>query len=70
MTIFSLANEVEGHPFLGEFQALARELEVVLPISFFEKSGQVYYNSLQMINADGTPLGIYRKSHIPDGAWL
>mgnify|MGYP000093886832 CR=1 FL=1 len=64
---FSLANEVEDHPFLCEFQALARELDVVLPISFFEKSGQVYYNSLQMIDADGTPLGIYRKSHIPDG---
>lgn len=64
---FALANEVVDHPFLREFQALASELNVVLPVSFFEKSGQVYYNSLQMIDADGTPLGIYRKSHIPDG---
>ena len=64
---FALAHEVVDHPFLREFQALARDLNVVLPVSFFEKSGQVYYNSLQMIDADGTALGIYRKSHIPDG---
>jgi N-carbamoylputrescine amidase len=48
-------------------QALAAELEVVLPVSFFERSGQNYYNSLVAIDADGTALGIYRKSHIPDG---
>ncbi len=64
---FALAHEVEGHPFLGRFQALAAELGVVLPVSFFEKAGQAHFNSLQMIDADGRALGVYRKSHIPDG---
>ena len=65
--LFALAHEVEGHPFLGRFQALAAELGVVLPVSFFERAGHAHFNSLQMIDADGTPLGLYRKSHIPDG---
>jgi N-carbamoylputrescine amidase len=64
---FSLAHPVEGHPFLGRFQDLARELNVVLPISFFEKAGQAYFNSLALFDADGTRMGVYRKSHIPDG---
>jgi N-carbamoylputrescine amidase len=49
------------------FAALARELAVVIPISFFERDGQHYYNSLAVADADGTVLGVYRKSHIPDG---
>ncbi|KAB8028133.1 N-carbamoylputrescine amidase [Fluviispira multicolorata] len=65
--LFSLANEAENHPFLEKFQQIARNKNVVLPISFFEKSGQAYYNSLAMIDADGSLLGIYRKTHIPDG---
>lgn len=65
---FDLAAPLEGHPTVGRMQALAAELEVVLPVSFFERSGQNYYNSLVAIDADGTALGIYRKSHIPDGA--
>lgn len=65
--LFDLANEVEAHPFLSHFQNLAKQFHVVLPISFFEKSGQAYYNSLAMIDADGTLLGVYRKTHIPDG---
>ena len=64
---FSLAHPVEGHPFLRRFGNLARELGVVLPISFFEKAGQAYFNSLAMMDADGTMMGVYRKSHIPDG---
>ncbi len=64
---FALAHEVADHPFLGRFQALAAELGVVLPVSFFEKAGQAHFNSLQMIDADGRALGVYRKSHIPDG---
>lgn len=64
---FSLASPVEGHPFLPRFQALARELEIVLPISFFERSGPAHYNSLAVFDAGGEFLGIYRKSHIPDG---
>lgn len=64
---FLRAHRVEGHPFLAKFRELAKELSVVLPVSFFEKAGHAYYNSLAMIDADGTLLGIYRKSHIPDG---
>jgi N-carbamoylputrescine amidase len=64
---FALAHPVEGHPFLPRFQALAAELSVVLPVSFFERAGHAHFNSLQMIDADGSVLGLYRKSHIPDG---
>jgi N-carbamoylputrescine amidase len=64
---FKLANSVENHPFLGKFQKLAKELKVVLPVSFFERAGQAYYNSLMMIDSDGKALGLYRKTHIPDG---
>jgi N-carbamoylputrescine amidase len=49
------------------FSAIARELGVVLPISFFERAGQAYFNSIAIVDADGTNLGIYRKSHIPNG---
>ncbi len=64
---FEWAREAEGHPTITRFQALAAELNAVLPVSFFEKAGPAYYNSLAMIDADGSLLGIYRKSHIPDG---
>lgn len=64
---FGLAHPVEGHPFLGRFEQLARELNVVLPVSFFERAGQAHYNSLAMLDAGGARLGVYRKSHIPDG---
>lgn len=64
---FALAQPFEGHPTIAHFQKLARELGVVIPVSFFEKDNQCYYNSLAMIDADGTILGLYRKSHIPDG---
>lgn len=64
---FALAHPADNHPFLPTFQALAAELKVVLPVSFFERSGPAYFNSLMMIDADGRALGLYRKSHIPDG---
>jgi N-carbamoylputrescine amidase len=64
---FERAHPVEGHPFIPRFQALARELSVVLPLSFFERAGHTFYNSLVMIDATGEVLGLYRKSHIPDG---
>jgi N-carbamoylputrescine amidase len=64
---FVNAHPVEGHPFMPRFQNLARELGVVLPVSFFERSGQAHYNSLAMIAETGEILGVYRKSHIPDG---
>lgn len=65
--LFQLAHPVDGHPFLHEFAQLAKQLQVVLPISFFEKDGQAHFNSVVVFDADGTNLGLYRKSHIPDG---
>ena len=64
---FALAHPLAHHPFLPRFQALAAELKVILPISFFERAGQAYYNSLAMISAEGAIASLYRKSHIPDG---
>jgi len=64
---FDLARPIEGSPVVQRFQALAKELSVVLPLSVFERASNAYFNSLVMIDADGTKLGIYRKSHIPEG---
>ena len=64
---FSLARPFEGHPLIASFARLARELGVVLPLSFFESATNAHFNSLAMIDADGSVLGLYRKSHIPDG---
>jgi N-carbamoylputrescine amidase len=64
---FSLARSVVGNEVLERFQALAAELEVVLPVSFYERSNNNFFNSLAMIDANGSHLGVYRKSHIPDG---
>lgn len=64
---FDLAEERGTSKTLAFFQKIAREEHVVLPISLFEKAGNVYFNSLAVIDADGTVLGIYRKSHIPTG---
>lgn len=64
---FSWAQEHEGNPLIERFSNLAKELGVVLPISYFEKAGEKYFNSLVMIDADGTVMENYRKTHIPDG---
>ena len=64
---FALAAPFEGNPLIAEMAALAKELGVVLPVSFFEKAGHAHFNSLAMVDADGRVLGLYRKSHIPDG---
>jgi N-carbamoylputrescine amidase len=64
---FLRARPIEGHPTIGHFQNLARELGVVIPVSFFEARGPEHYNSAAIIDADGALLGVYRKSHIPDG---
>jgi len=64
---FALARPISGSPVVERFQALARELGVVLPLSVFERANNAYFNSLVMIDADGTALGVYRKSHIPEG---
>lgn len=64
---FSLAEESADSPFLKHYAALAKELNVVLPVSFFEKQANVFFNSIAVMDADGKCLGIYRKSHIPTG---
>jgi N-carbamoylputrescine amidase len=63
----SLASSVGENRAVRHFGPIARELGVVLPISFFERAGPVYFNSIAILDADGTNLGIYRKSHIPNG---
>ena len=62
-----LATTVADNPAIVHFQNIAKELKVVLPISFFERAGQARFNSIAIIDADGSVLGVYRKSHIPDG---
>lgn len=62
-----LATTVEENPAIRHFQKVAKELSVVLPVSFFERAGNTAFNSIAIIDADGTVLGIYRKTHIPDG---
>jgi N-carbamoylputrescine amidase len=63
----ALAHPVAENRAVGHFAPVARELGVVLPISFFERAGPVYFNSIAILDADGTNLGVYRKSHIPNG---
>jgi N-carbamoylputrescine amidase len=64
---FSLARPTKDHPTITHFQKMAKELKLVIPVSFFEHDGQCYYNSIAMVDADGSLMGVYRKSHIPDG---
>ncbi|KAF6583496.1 MULTISPECIES: N-carbamoylputrescine amidase [Paenibacillus] len=61
------ATELEHNKAVNHFKKIAKELQVVLPISFYEKKNYARYNSLAVIDADGEVLGKYRKSHIPDG---
>ncbi|MEO0910187.1 MAG: nitrilase-related carbon-nitrogen hydrolase, partial [Pseudomonadota bacterium] len=62
-----LANPIDGNPLVEHFSKLAKELNVVLPISFFERTERQFFNTVAMVDADGEVLGIYRKTHIPDG---
>ncbi len=64
---FDRAREAVASSSIPHFRELARELGVVLPVSFFEQDGPAYYNSVAVIDATGEVLGVYRKSHIPDG---
>lgn len=64
---FKWAEEVDNSVLLEHFSALAKELEVVLPISFFERAGNAHFNSLVVIDADGSVGELYRKTHIPNG---
>lgn len=62
----ALAEEYASSPLLKRFAALARELGVVLPLSWFERAGNAYFNSLAVADADGRLLDVYRKTHIPN----
>ncbi|HMK41097.1 MAG TPA: N-carbamoylputrescine amidase [Methyloceanibacter sp.] len=64
---FAAAHPAGEHPSVIALRKLAEELDIVIPISFFEKDGPRYYNSVAIADAGGEILGIYRKSHIPDG---
>ncbi len=63
---YEYAKSVEENDAVKHFKDLAKELHVVLPISFYERDGYVLYNSIAMIDTDGKVLGVYRKTHIPD----
>ena len=62
-----LATEPDRNPAIARLRETAAELQVVLPVSFYERDAHGLYNSVAMIDADGSVLGIYRKAHIPDG---
>lgn len=64
---FAEARTVEDDEAVARLREVARELGIVVPVSFFERTGPVFYNSVAVIDADGELLGVYRKSHIPDG---
>lgn len=63
---YQYAQSVAENTAIQHFKVIAKELQVVLPISFYEKDGNVLYNSIAVIDADGEVLGVYRKTHIPD----
>ena len=65
---FSLASELKNNTLIKKFATLAQELGIVLLVSYFEKSGVEYFNSLVVVDADGTIMDNYRKTHIPCGA--
>jgi len=62
---FALAHTLEEQPTIKRMQIIAKKRQLVLPVSFFEKAGLTYYNAIAIIDADGSILGHYRKSHIP-----
>lgn len=64
---FAAAHEAKTHPCVTALAPVAKELGVVVPVSIFERDGPHYYNSIVIVDAGGKQLGVYRKSHIPDG---
>ena len=62
-----LATDIENNKAINHFKKIAKELEVVIPISFFEIHNKARYNSIAVIDANGEVLGVYRKTHIPAG---
>jgi len=65
--LFARARPVDEHPAIRAMQRAAKEHGVYIPTSFFEREGPHHYNSLAMIDDTGEIMGVYRKSHIPDG---
>ena len=65
---FGRARPIDGHPVIEHFRAIASELGVVLPISVFERANNAFFNAIAVLDAGGTVLGTYRKSHIPQGS--
>lgn len=63
----NLAMPLDKDPAVNRFKEVAKELGVVIPVSFYEKAGNTGFNTIAMIDTDGTVLGKYRKTHIPDG---
>jgi len=63
---FDLAKPFQNHPTINRMSNLAKELDVVIPVSFFERANQVFFNSVAMINAGGEIMGLYRKIHVPN----
>lgn len=66
-SFYQYAKETETNLAINHFKSIAKELNVVLPISFYERKNNAMYNSIAIIDATGEVLGVYRKSHIPDG---
>ncbi len=64
---FARARPLDGHPTIERFRGVAAELDVVLPLSVYERAGQATFNTVAVVDAGGAVLGSYRKSHIPDG---
>ncbi|GLV25225.1 N-carbamoylputrescine amidase [Sphingobium sp. Cam5-1] len=65
--LFANAKPIGEHPAVAEMRKVAKAERVYIPTSFFERDGQHHYNSLAMIDDEGEIMGVYRKSHIPDG---
>ena len=63
---YAYATPVMENPAVQRLSAVAKELAVVLPVSFYEKDGTRLFNSIAMLDADGSVMGVYRKTHIPD----
>ena len=61
------ATSIDDNPTISHFQKVAAELNVVLPLSVYERAGNALFNTVVMVDADGSRMGVYRKSHIPDG---
>lgn len=62
----ALASSLQENTTIARFSKLAKELEIVIPVSWFEKAGKSFFNSVAIIDADGSVMGVYRKTHIPN----